>query len=477
MSQKRMKTVTNLGVTKKLAGPTGAPAPIAQDQNLACPEAQFQLAMMRPGSTNCRFVDMNRQPSVLPTTLAKGEYLSSTSAVKAAKWSVVSCCPVAGLLSPTIDSGIGYLDDQALTDVMSDTAATGLGFVDVYGATTFSSKIMAFASTLTVSIQAPEANLAGVVLIGAVSLSVFRTATVTVLMELADTQLDLRTNATFDLKSSIQNRALIHRLPTVAPSEAFEEIVAYAVIPALPAQSLADGSAVAYKVRFKVNSNLVWWPAGSLPLLNNIAARPLEAIQPTTQKQDRFCMEAAQVSSNPKPFTLKQIAAYARSILNAAEYIPVIGTYAKSANAAISTIMNLIEDPLSSLPGVSSVIADVNFYLSSANSRWPMFQVTEVEDAIAAWVVSTNNLLAVLRNYQDARSKFRNQAFGLRRRIENLRGKARVVYHNEDNEEICLSSELVKLFKMKPVANGRSESIDKVHNSSFESAFRDIIKR
>lgn len=478
MSQKKMKTATTLGVAKKpTTGPTGSAAPISQDQAAACPEAQFQLAMMRPGFINCRFVDLNRQPSVLPTTLAKGEYLSSTSATKAAKWSVVTLCPMAGLMSTTIDTGVGYLDDQAITDTMTDDVATGLGFASVYGATTFAGKVLSFATTLTVTIQAPEANLAGTVLTGSVSLSVFRGASVNTLMELADTQLDLRTNATFELKSSIQNRALIHRNPTVLASECFEEIVAYAVIPALPAQSLDDGSAVAYKVRYKVNSNLVWWPAGTLPLLNNIAARPMEQIHAATMKQDRFCMEAAQVSSNPKPYSLKQIASYARAILTGAEYLPVIGNYATMAKNAIATISGMIEDPLSSLPGVESIIADANFYLQSANARWPIFEQPELEEAVTNWVNSTNTLIAILQNYTDRRNRFREKAYSLRRRIENLRGKARVVYYSDNQEEICLYTELAKVFKTKSLANRRAESSDKVHNTSFESVFHDLLKK
>lgn len=457
--------VSNTGPTSKLVKSSMPQASRALEIfGGLSPLTQHELTSERPGCINTPFVEYNGEVSRIPTTIANGQFQLVTSGVALTKYSIVTVCPIFGLTTNPISTGISYVDNLLDSAFLSNLNLQGLAFTDVYGSTTFASKILAYASTVEISFLAPEATINGVVYIGSLPYSSFYQSTISTLIDGASTTIDLKKQTTWELRSCVSNRQLIHNDPGVPVSTMKEESISYAIISEQPVTSIASDTAITYTVSLKPKSNVLWWPVNSSPVLNGIATKPAESVAVTTPGQERFCHEASNAIAAPQPSTLKQILNAASKLASGMDFVPGLSAFSAPTKALISAVSSFAIDPLTLLPSISEIISDLNWFLTAASNRWPQITNPEIDFLLTNWFNTTNETITSLREIDYLVKDIKRAASRYQKVLKQDRGSARYAYLDETETEVVIETDLSKWLKKK-----RQPSKDK-ENKKDESS-------
>lgn len=398
------------------------------------PLAQFQLTSLRPGLLNTPYVEYNGTPSKLPTTIAQGARLESMIATDAAKFTAITLCPIYGLSSAVPTSGLGV---QTLADASAVTTALGVrgyAFSEVYGATTFTSKIVSYAARVSVTLMAPEATLSGSVYIGCLPVSAYIGSSTAALLDSATVTIDLKEKSSWDLRSCISNRNLVHDAPPLTAGLQ-EEWVSYAIISQSPAKALDGTGTIPYSLEMKAHSNAIWWPIVSTPILNAIATKPVETNAPETRTQSEFSNAASSATNAPVPTTKDKIFKIIDVLLKGASAVPMLGAFSSVARGVVSAVQGALSDPLDNLPDTARVISDTDWYMVSALSRWPHYENPLLEDAVNEWFSSCNNLLSVFRNASDRIAAIKKSANVCKAVVHRTREGSSIKYYLPGGKE------------------------------------------
>jgi hypothetical protein len=362
--------------------------------DLLSPEAQFQVSMLAPGTINCPYVE-DHEPSKYPTAIFPGYDTQTIAAATAAtNFTVIAWSPCVG----SIFGGTGYyIGNGTSTSTVSFTA--GRTTDSIYGTTVIFSKFFTFGGTVDIEFQAPQATLCGNVMIGNLPYKTFTSSTVGSLLSQATTEIDLKRQSKWSMKSRIQDRSLIHnnKTPTSPDQDLHyeEEAVAYAIIGMAPAKALDGTTSIPFELISKLRSHAVWLPAVSTSVLASVAKTTLTNIIPQTPQQEAACqkMEYSSYSTQPAPRSVlgRIVDVLAISAEMASDMIPG----GRLVSSALSAAAGMLMDPWVDLRMTTSEISDLQWFRQQFLIRWNTTGYTgDVATTYAAFFTAYANFLA-----------------------------------------------------------------------------------
>ena len=374
------------------------------------PLAQHELTALRPGEFNTPFVEANGVASKLATCVINGLWSQDFSSSSLAdKYVVATVCPMASVsnVPNTISSGVGLVYASG-SNVMTFATARGATFTDTYGATTFASKMIPYATRAEIVVDIPLGNVAGEIWVGSLPLSSFIGTSVNNLIKNSTKTIDgksLMGGNKVELKAAINDRSLIHFVNNLEDAgtpvemsnagELAEEWIAYAVFSKKFATAY-DGSQMGFTMNLTAHTNAVWWPAVNTPALNGVVAKAAPSTAALTLAQDHFSKVAESYLADPRPFSMKSIMSVAGSLLSKAESIPGIGVYASAAKGLVSLAQHVLSTPHDGTEDYSSLISDLEWFNSVVDQKWLGYRDPDINLMVDNWIEASDELLELI---------------------------------------------------------------------------------
>ena len=346
------------------------------------PLAQHELSVLRPGELKTPFVESNGVASRLATAVIAGQFTSNIPS-SSTKSSMVVVSPMACL---TGAAGVSYAGIKVLnpnaSDVMTLDEARGYTMTQVFGSTSYASKMLPYASRVEITMSVPLGNLSGIAYYGCVPLAVFVGATVADLVKTTVKTIDLKElgQRTFPLKAAINDRSLIHfvnnKVDTLGtsvamtnPGELSEEWISFFIVSSKAAMDYS-GSPMAYDINITAHSNVVWWPISTTPTLSTIVAKEPIPTKATSPREDHFSKVAETHQANPEPSTLNKVCGFVKSLCDAGSSLPVVGEFAKVGSMIAGAAQSIFSDGVSEQHDYTQIIEDIRFFLSVIRQKW-----------------------------------------------------------------------------------------------------------
>lgn len=388
------------------------------------PQAQFELTALRPGEFQTPYVENNGVASRLSTMIINGQSSFTVSAAEAAKYTLLSICPIAAAsdASGVGSTGIGYLSGLNDTSTFTMADVRGGGFSTYYGASTFASRITPYATRLMLKLLAPEATISGVAYLGSMPISSYIGSTISTLIKNSTSTIDLKSFKDFEIKASVSSRGLIHHRTSTSltvPQDFGDEWVSYALIDKGAVMSFSDGTSVQHVWSITAHTNAVWWPSVDTPALSGAVQKVVPSVQAENTAQEVFKKIAETYLSAPQPFTLDNLKKIVPQLLTAAKAIPSLGPWISAAHGVASLALTGLTDPRDKLPDFVNIIADLDWIQRTIDSKYTFPE--PIQDRLEKWFDATENLRQYFEKMQENVSAIKTKYKTLQR-ITSVRG-------------------------------------------------------
>lgn len=313
------------------------------------PLAQMTLAFSCPGSVNAPFVEANGSPSRVPTAVIHGELdFANDTNFPNTRHLVLFNHPQMGYSVDQPGAGVQRNSPTTTTTSMSFTMNQGESFSSVYGASTMFSRYKILAQRHEWTFSAPEATLAGTVWIGSIQVSALVGTNVVTLIDNATESFALKDRCKWETRSFISDRTLVHDTATL--SSVADEWISYCVISPSPSVNITTGAAADYRLYLKSHANIIWNPVVQSPVMNGIALRPPDSVEPPPKAQVETAniiqSRAADPIPAPKSWVAKVVSALAAGASAATHFTP----WAAPISAGLSALSGLFSDPACQIP-------------------------------------------------------------------------------------------------------------------------------
>jgi len=243
------------------------------------PKLAFALGNVAGGRIKTPWAE-NAATSDTPTQLLAGtKSFTQTVGSNADYYSIVTLCPW-GAYAYNGGSPISLANTSSvstalvLANILGQTSMT-----DMFGTFSYSDRLIPFAATACVTLEAPAANLSGVVYVGSIQLASINEGSIVKPSDLiarATGTYSLSEKTSFQIRAGITNAAGIHQDATNGSLNGTkEEWVSYLIFHN-PSRNITSGALSDYTLTINLQSNAIVSPDGSQPAIQGLVRETID---------------------------------------------------------------------------------------------------------------------------------------------------------------------------------------------------------